>query len=114
MEGDFFAIIEISGRQELVSLGDHLEVNRAPHEKGKTFDADKVLLVVDGKKIELGKPHVKKKVKFKVIEHKKGKKIDVIKFKAKSRYRRKTGHRQPLSVLEVIQIGTKKVPEKKK
>ena len=106
MNNDTFAIIEIGGAQEMVRPGDMLEINRVPQKKGKTFSTDKVLLVSLKGKVEIGQPYVKTKVEFKVSEHKRGPKLKVLKFKAKSRYRKTIGHRQELSILEVVKVGT--------
>lgn len=111
-----FAVVELGGAQELVCLGDKLEIHHLDVEKGKLFSTDKVLLFADGDEIKVGTPYVKGLiVAFKVLEHKKGEKIKVIRFKAKSRYRRTRGHRQQLSVLEVTKLGSaQKVSKEKK
>jgi len=71
------------------------------------FDVDSVLLQFDdeGKNVTIGAPVIEgAKVTFKVLEHKLGDKVRVYKMKAKKRYRRNKGHRQSLSVLEVVDV----------
>jgi large subunit ribosomal protein L21 len=66
-----------------------------------------VVLVSDDKKVEVGAPYVKgAKVEGKVVEHGKGKKIVVYKYKAKKNYRRTQGHRQPFTKVEITKIAT--------
>lgn len=94
------AIIKLSGAQHLVKVGDKLEVNKLNYEIGENVSAD-VLLSTDGDKLILNGGEVL----FKVIENKKGKKLSIVKFRAKSRYRRRRGHRQLLSVVEILSIN---------
>lgn len=115
-----YAIVEIGGAQELVRLGEKIEVDRVFIDEGKALEIDKVLLVADGDDVKVGTPYVSgTKVVFKAVSHTKGPKIRVIRFKAKVRYRRTRGHRQPMTMLEVVKIGnftavaTKKTPAKK-
>lgn len=101
-----YAVVELGGAQELVVIGDKIETDRVDAKEGGELICDKVLLLADGEKIDVGTPYVAGgKVTFKVTQHKKDVKIKIIRFKAKSRYRRTTGHRQPISILEVIKIG---------
>ncbi len=85
-----YAVVRISGSQYRVTEGEEILVNKLPDPK--KFEAE-VLLVVDGEKVSVGKPVASgSKVTFKVIsEVEKGDKVDVYKFKAKSRYRKHTG-----------------------
>ena len=98
-----YAVIEIKGTQYKVAEGDKILTDKL----GKEKPNPRVLLVVDGKKVGVGKPEVKGvKVKLKVLEEDfKGKKVTVQTFKAKSRYRRKIGFRPRLSKLLVEKIG---------
>ena len=67
----------------------------------------KLLLVSDEGKVEIGSPYVKgAKVEGKVVAHGKGKKIIVFKYKAKKNYRRKQGHRQPYTKVEITAVKT--------
>jgi len=100
-----YAIIEACGKQYKVSKGDVVFFEKLDPEEGKTVKFDKVILVSDEGKIEIGTPYVKgAKVEGKVVAHGKGKKIIVFKYKAKKNYRRKQGHRQPYTKVEITTI----------
>lgn len=89
-----FAVIKASGTQIKVFEGEEVDLDRLDKEKGDKIEFDEVLLFSDDKKIEVGKPLLKKvKVVAEAVEHFKGKKLDVLTYKAKSRYRRKKGYR---------------------
>jgi len=92
-----FAVIKTGGKQYKVKEHDKLKVEKLDVEKDKSIDFDEVLLIADkeGKDVKIGAPKVEgAKVKAKVLEQGRAKKIDVIKYKRKVRYRRKYGHRQ--------------------
>ena len=100
-----YAIIESCGKQYKVTEGDVFE--KLDAEEGKKVTFDNVVLVSDGKKVEVGAPYVKGvKVEGKVVSHGKGKKILVYKYKAKKNYRRTQGHRQPYTKVEITKIKT--------
>jgi len=103
------AVIELSGHQYLVSKDDTFSVDQhLDLEVGKTFTTDQVLLVIEDDKATVGTPLVKgASVTLKVEELGKGKKIDISRFKSKSRYRRRKGHRQPQTKLTVTKISLK-------
>jgi len=103
-----YAIIESCGKQYKVAEGDVIFFEKLETEVGKKVTFDKVVLVSDDKKVEVGAPYVKGiKVEGKVVEHGKGKKIIVYKYKAKKNYRRTQGHRQPFTKVEITKIATK-------
>lgn len=100
-----YAIIESCGKQYKVAEGDVVFFEKLDTEVGKKVTFDNVVLVSDGEKIEIGNPYVKGfKVEGKVVAHGKGKKIIVFKYKAKKNYRRKQGHRQPYTKVEITSI----------
>lgn len=100
-----YAIIESCGKQYKVAEGDVIFFEKLETEEGKKVSFDKVVLVSDDKKVEVGAPYVKGvKVEGKVVAHGKGKKIIVFKYKAKKNYRRKQGHRQPYTKVEITAI----------
>lgn len=100
-----FAVIKIGGGQEVVREGDLLEVMRLEGDVGKNVVLKDVLLTADGDKLEIGAPLVAgAEVELKILEHIKGKKVVIMKFRAKSRYRRKTGHRQLITRVRVEKI----------
>ncbi len=111
-----YAIIEECGKQYKVTKGDVVFFEKFDVEEGKKVVFDKVILVSDDSKVEVGTPYVKDvKVEGKVVSHGKGKKIIVFKYKAKKNYRRKQGHRQPYTKIEItdIKVGTAKASTKK-
>ena len=110
-----YAIIESCGKQYKVAEGEVVFFEKLEAEEGKKVTFDKVVLVSDDKKVEVGAPYVKGvKVEGKVVEHGKAKKIIVYKYKAKKNYRRTQGHRQPFTKVEITKIATAaKATEKK-
>lgn len=100
-----YSVIEIAGHQYKVKKGDVFEINRVSDDENSEIVVSNVLATFseDGKDIKIGAPYVEgATVKLKVVDHIKDEKIRVYKMKAKKRYRRNLGHRQPLSVVEVI------------
>ena len=102
-----YAIIESCGKQYKVAEGDVVFFEKLDVEEGKKVSFDKVVLVSDDKKVEVGAPYVKGvKVEGKVLANGKAKKILVYKYKAKKNYRRTQGHRQPYTKVEITSIKT--------
>ena len=102
-----YAVIESCGKQYKVTEGDVVFFEKLDAEEGKKVTFDKVVLVSDEGKIEIGTPYVKGvKVEGKVVSQGKGKKIIVYKYKAKKNYRRTQGHRQPYTKVEITTIKT--------
>ncbi len=102
-----FAIIETGGKQYKVAEGDSLRVEKLATAKDKgEIVFDKVLLVANGDKVQVGSPYLDgATVTAKLEAEGRAKKIVVIKYKAKSRYRIKTGHRQPFTKISISKIG---------
>ena len=102
-----YAIIESCGKQYKVAEGDVVFFEKLDAEEGKKVTFDNVILVSEEGKVQVGNPYVKGvKVEGKVVSHGKGKKIIVFKMKAKKNYRRKQGHRQPYTKVEITSIKT--------
>ena len=102
-----YAIIESCGKQYKVAEGDVVFFEKLDAEEGKKVTFDKVILVSEDGKVQVGNPYVKGvKVEGKVVSHGKGKKIIVFKMKPKKNYRRKQGHRQPYTKVEITSIKT--------
>lgn len=100
-----YAVIESCGRQYKVTEGDVVFFEKLDTEEGKKVTFDKVVLVSEEGKVQVGNPYVKGvKVEGKVVAHGKTKKIIVFKMKAKKNYRRKQGHRQPYTKVEITSI----------
>jgi large subunit ribosomal protein L21 len=119
-----FAIVNISGKQYRVEKGDEIKVALLETESGKKVKFDNVLLTDDGKKVTIGNPVVSgATVSGTVINHGRDRKIIVFKKKRRKGYRRKNGHRQDFSLIQIDSISTsaskkkaapKKVAAKKK
>lgn len=100
-----YAIIQTGGKQYKVQAGDEILVEKLSVEPGTEVSFD-VLLVSDDAGITVGKPVVEGvKAKAKVVEHGKGKKVVVFKYKPKKNIRSKQGHRQPYTKVEILSIG---------
>ena len=100
-----YAIIESCGKQYKVAEGDVVFFEKLDAEEGKKVTFDKVVLVSEEGKVQVGAPYVKGvKVEGKVVAHGKGKKILVYKMKPKKNYRRMQGHRQPYTKVEITSI----------
>ena len=102
-----YAIIESCGKQYKVAEGDVVFFEKLDAKEGEKVTFDKVILVSNEGNVEIGNPYVKGvKVEGKVVSHGKGKKIIVFKYKAKKNYRRKQGHRQPYTKIEITSVKT--------
>ena len=100
-----FAVLNTGGKQYKVSQGDLIEVEKLKFETGDTVTLDQVLMVGEGKNIEVGSPYVSGcKVTGEVVEQGKGAKIIVFKKKRRKNYRRKNGHRQLFTQLKITEI----------
>ena len=99
------AIIVTGGKQYKVSEGDTLFIEKLPVEAGETVTFDKVLAVIDGDAITVGTPVVEgAKVDATVVKNGKGKKIRIFKYTPKKGYRKRQGHRQPYTKVEIGKI----------
>jgi large subunit ribosomal protein L21 len=102
-----FAVIETGGKQYMVSVGDVLDVELLGGDlkAGDTVEFDKVLLVDDGKDATIGTPYIKgAKVKATYEGEKKGPKLTIVRYKAKSNRDRKIGHRQHYARVKIEAI----------
>ena len=100
-----YAIIATGGKQYRVSEGDVIYIEKIDAEVGSTVSFD-VLLVENNGDVKVGTPVVEGvKVEGKVEAQTRGEKIIVFKYKSKKNYRRKQGHRQPYTKVEITKIG---------
>jgi large subunit ribosomal protein L21 len=100
-----FAVVETGGKQYKVKTGEVIDVEKLPAEAGDSVELDRVLLVSAGDQVTVGNPTVPgAKVRATVLAQDRGKKVIVFKYKAKVRYRRKLGHRQDLTRLQINEI----------
>jgi large subunit ribosomal protein L21 len=107
MEAKVYAIIQTGGHQYRVAVGDQLDVEKLPVEAGTEITLDQVLLVSDDNNlVTIGTPTVTgAQVRAQVVDQHRGEKLVVFKYKPKKRYRRKMGHRQDLTRLEIQAIS---------
>lgn len=102
-----YAIVKTGGKQYKVAKDSVIEVERLSFKPGEEFSFEDVLLLVADTNVKLGKPKVKGAVvKAEILEHFKGEKLRIAKFKAKAKYRRVTGYRQYLSKVKILDILT--------
>lgn len=102
-----FAVIETGSKQYRVSEGEKIRVEKLDAQEGEAFVFDKVLLINDKDKVSVGTPNVKgAKVEAKVLEQGRAKKVIVFRYHPKTRYKKKKGHRQPFTKLEITKISS--------
>ena len=100
-----YAIVEIAGQQFKVEKDQKIYVHRLEQKEGEKVTFDNVLLVDNDGKVKVGAPAVKgAAVETTVLEHLKGDKVIVFKKKRRKGYRKKNGHRQPYSKIEITSI----------
>ena len=100
-----YAIIATGGKQYRVSEGDTIYIEKLDNEVGDivTFP----VLMLSGDSVEVGNPYVDgASVTGKIVRHGKGEKIHILKYKSKKNYRRKAGHRQPFTQVEITGINS--------
>lgn len=99
-----YAIIKTGGKQYVVEEGKVISIEKLDVEEGAEVTFDEVLLV-SGDEVKIGQPNVAgAKVTGKVLEQGKERKIRIFKYKAKSNYRRRQGHRQPFTKVKIEKI----------
>ncbi len=104
-----YAIIETGGKQYRVTEGDVINIEKLLVWPGDEVVFDKVLILGDGDAVQIGAPYVEAAQVFgKVVENGKGQKVIIFKYKSKKDYRKKQGHRQPYTMVEIIGMGTDK------
>ena len=102
-----FAVIQTGGKQYKVSKGDTLSIEKmaGDHKKGDKVVFDKVLLVDDGKDTSIGTPYIEgAKVNAEILDIGRARKVRILKYKQKSRYLRRAGHRQPYFRVKITGI----------
>ncbi|MEK7607960.1 MAG: 50S ribosomal protein L21 [Patescibacteria group bacterium] len=100
-----FAIIETGGKQYRVSQGSKIKIEKLPGEPGSEVIFENVLLTANGDAVTVGTPHVPGvRVVGKVLSQGRAKKKIVFKYHAKARYRKKKGHRQQFTEVEIAQV----------
>ncbi|MBI1839202.1 MAG: 50S ribosomal protein L21 [Candidatus Colwellbacteria bacterium] len=101
-----FAVIETGGKQYKVAPGDKVKVEKLDQEAGSNFSFDKVLVTGEGESVKIGLPYLSgAKVQAKVLREGRARKKIVFKYHSKARYRKKKGHRQHFTEVEIIKIS---------
>lgn len=99
-----FAVIKTGGKQYVVEEGQTISVESLHAEVGATVSFE-MLLKSDGEKIEIGTPLLSDTVTGEIVAHGRAPKISVVKYKAKSRYTRRVGHRQNFTKVKIVKIA---------
>jgi large subunit ribosomal protein L21 len=100
-----YAVVRSGGKQYKVAQGDILRVEKVPGEVGAPVSLDQVLLYADGENLRIGTPLLDDvAVNGRIVAQGKSKKIVVFKYKRRKRYRRKQGHRQPYTAIQIESI----------
>lgn len=101
-----YAVIISGGQQYRVMEGQTLKIAKLTAEVGATVDFDKILMVVNGDDIKIGKPHLASgKVAASVVSHGRHKKIRIVKFRRRKHHRKQMGHRQDYTEVKITQIA---------
>ncbi|KKR47164.1 MAG: 50S ribosomal protein L21 [Parcubacteria group bacterium GW2011_GWA2_40_8] len=104
------AVIKTGGKQYVISRGQRIAVEKLPYNEGDEFDFNEVLALVYAGQVKVGSPYVSgAKVRGKVLSHALHDKVIVFKFKPKKRQKRKRGHRQAYTLVEILDIKDKDV-----
>ncbi|MDY5606564.1 MAG: 50S ribosomal protein L21 [Lentihominibacter sp.] len=108
-----YAIIETGGKQYKVQAGDQIRVEKLNVEDGGAVVFDKVLAAGEGADIKIGAPYLEGvTVEGTAVESGKGDKVIIFKYKAKKDYRKKQGHRQPYTLVEITSVAGEKAAPK--
>ncbi|MBI4085018.1 MAG: 50S ribosomal protein L21 [Candidatus Liptonbacteria bacterium] len=100
-----FAIIETGGKQYRVSARQKIKVEKLDAKEGDSFSFDKVLLKADGENVSVGAPYLSgEKVSGKITKHARERKKIVFRYHSKTRYRKKKGHRQNYTEIEIAAL----------
>jgi len=108
-----YAVIASGGKQYRVSEGQVLKLETLPGEVGARVEFDHVMLIADGADINVGAPFIAgAKVAGEVVEHGRGDKIRIIKFRRRKHHMKHMGHRQNYTAVKITEIGSSGAPKK--
>lgn len=100
-----YAVFQTGGKQYRATTGDKIKVEKIEAEKGSTVELDKVLMVGEGEDVKIGTPFLDGgKVTAVVLDHGRGDKVKIIKFKRRKHHLKRMGHRQYFTQLEITGI----------
>ena len=103
---DKIAVIKTGGKQYKVKTGQVIKIEKLDKKEGDKVKFETLLTATsDGKETDLGKPALGEKVEGKILEQGRDKKISVVKYKRKTRYKKNVGHRQPFTKVEITSIA---------
>lgn len=98
------AVVKTGGKQYKVAAGDTIKVEKLEVEAGQIVKLE-TLLIAEGDNLELGQPSLGEKVEATVVENGRNKKVTVVKYKSKTRYKKTVGHRQHFTALKISSIA---------
>jgi large subunit ribosomal protein L21 len=108
-----YAVFATGGKQYRAVTGDILKIEKLDAEKGATVELDQVLMVGEGEDVKVGSPYLKGgKVTATIVEHGRGEKIRILKFKRRKHHMKRMGHRQDFTRIEITGIAAS-APKKK-
>ena len=99
-----YAVIESGGKQHRVKVGQRLKLEKLPAEVGEAVTFEKVLLRANGENIECGAPYLSNSVSAEIIAHGRDDKVTIFKMHRRKGYRRKQGHRQSYTEVQITAI----------
>jgi large subunit ribosomal protein L21 len=100
-----YAVLRTGGKQYRVAAGDTIKVEKLPGNPGDAVEIAEVLLLADGENIVIGRPLIDGAlIKAEILEQDRHRKVVIFKYRRRRRYRRKTGHRQPFTALQIVDI----------
>lgn len=99
-----YAIVEAGGNQHRVKVGQRRKLGKIDGEPGQSVELGKVLMLADGDNVQIGTPYLSSVVVAKIIQHGRGEKVTIIKMRRRKTYRRKQGHRQDFTEVEITSI----------
>ena len=102
-----YAVIETGGKQHRVTEGELIRVEKIEADTGSTIDFDRVLMVGEGETFKVGTPVVDgAKVSAEVVQHGRGDKVTILKFKRRKHYMKRQGHRQWFTEIKITAINS--------
>ncbi|RLC96677.1 MAG: 50S ribosomal protein L21 [Chloroflexi bacterium] len=108
-----YAVFATGGKQYRATTGDILKIEKLDAEKGAKVELDQVLMVGEGEDVKVGSPYLKGgKVSATIVEHGRGEKIKILKFKRRKHHMKRMGHRQDFTRIEITGIAAS-APKKK-
>ena len=102
-----YAVIETGGKQHRVIEGESIRVEKIEAETGSTIDFDRVLIVGEGETVKVGTPVIEgAKVSAEVVQHGRGDKVTILKFKRRKHHMKRQGHRQWFTAIKITAINS--------